>query len=278
MSRLDDRVTSVNEAKRAEKPTRRSFALAPMPPSDSNNQNRRPKMHPDSFRRPKMDPEADHWYDDPSSVFQGRRELAKQPTSLPAPPIVSILDELTYRRADYEASTGDREWLSIVSLPGVVYTAVDKLRARVRGPKPGVIPTLNCCISHGVNTLRQNAHLRSLISLKLHFDQTDHENADAEEVVAEFFRNFKMTNIPGVTRRQNIALPSSIRNALGTFADDLGMTESYLAVIASMYTLSGQPTVHPATRRHMLNVVGEFLRRSRWRADGCYALMVALTD
>lgn len=175
--------------------------------------------------------------------------------------------------------TGGEAYLSIVGFPDSLLTAIDKVRHRT-GVKPSRSAVIACCVEHGTKVFNEDQDVHALASMQERFNNIDPEDGDAEEVVAGFFRSFSSeVAIPGgQQKRRNLRIPEDISRPLAGLAEKLGMTQSNLAVVLIMLTLSTQPEVNAQQRERMANIVIAFLRRVKLRARGTQALIEALLE
>jgi predicted transcriptional regulator len=210
----------------------------------------------------------------------------RSPTRKPKPPraalpplssAVDVVAELETNRDEYIG----KEWFTLCSFPSYLHTSLDRVRKRVKvGPRPGVSPTVACCVHHGVGALQGHEEVQGLLALKDKIDTIEGVNAHAVDTAAAWFRAFPVgvnASLSGA-RRQNIALPDEVKSALNELAGDIGLTSTALATLAITATLTSQPAVLDEHRRLMERTISAFLELALLRRRGGEGMLSALRE
>jgi hypothetical protein len=174
-----------------------------------------------------------------------------------------LIGEIAEHKYDYQAVQGD-PWLAIHNFPNYLRTSIDRVRSRAHKssePKPSISVVVACCIQRGVHDLSEYNDIKGLIAAKEKLDNQDNVSSLAEEFYS-WWHAFKI-GAPDSVRtgsvRQNIALPTHIKGTLHDLSDAIGMSDSSLAVLATMRIMSEcSVSVRP---EKMSEAVDEFLDR-----------------
>jgi hypothetical protein len=177
------------------------------------------------------------------------------------------VSELTHNREAYSTPHGTSTKPStIYGFPPFLYTVMDRIRAKVEdGPRPGLNPTICCCITYALRVLASNPEVQAVLSLHDQFRNAPVTTLCREhEELAGMLRSFDIS-IPDLAgmkpRRQNVTLPEPIKNALSGLAGELGTSFSSLCIISIVIALHAQPQTFPQRRAEMKRIVEEFFER-----------------
>lgn len=191
-------------------------------------------------------------------------------------PPFDVLNELAHNKEQY---VGD-QYQTIYGYPSYLGTSLDRIRARViTTNKPGMLPTITCCLSYGLETLGSHPDVVSLIMLKERFDLLENVDSDLNDEVATVLRSFPLA-IPDLAfsrcTKQNVALTETLKKEVYRIAGELGVSFSVVVILSLMVTLADQPSVLK-DRRDMINQCLErFLIRVKIRAKLIEALLGVL--
>lgn len=189
---------------------------------------------------------------------------------------IDVAEELA---EDKDAYTGE-EWFTITSLPSYLRPNLDRIRRRV-DPRPGMGPTVACCLEHGLKSITSRDEIQGLLKLKETMDRTTWDSASFAHQIDEWYRSFLTgVDVGSGTKagRQNIAIPKHTKIALSEAASDLGMAATQLAVLSITSTMSYQPDVIPTDADTMARTVAGFLRKVEVRRRMGEAMLTALRN
>lgn len=188
-------------------------------------------------------------------------------------PPFDVLTELADNKDQY---SGD-EQQTIYNFPDYLRTALDRVRARVvTTSKPGLSPTITCCMSYGLEALSACEDVKTLLALRDRCDLTDNPDSWLVEEVAAIFRFFPLT-LPdyslSLSHKQNVALTESVKKDTAKISSDLGTSFSAIAILSVMITLVDQPCVMKERRENIQRIIDGFLRRAKIRRGVMEALL-----
>lgn len=177
-----------------------------------------------------------------------------------------VIDEL-YRNRDLYV--GDH-CMSLYGVPQYCRFAIDSLRTKTsRKSKPGLSPTVACLIGNGISTIKSNPHISNLISLRDRLFTTKSINEWEAEELFSWMRSFTASVLDttvGGTSRINIRTSLEISNEVSTIAYELGMSQSILATLSMVVSLSSQTSyISESHTRVMSEAVSMFFRRAELR-------------
>lgn len=164
------------------------------------------------------------------------------------------------------------EWVSLTVVPQFIRTCLDRIRSRVCElsstgvGRPGISPTVACCMVYGLQLLAANPEVRSLLEMKAALDALNSSDLDAADVdeLAGWFRNFPLSvpddRMIGV-RRLNVTLPTTTKQLLYDLSSDLGASSSVLGVLALGIGIQTQPSMLDGHRDSLDAMVDTFYRR-----------------
>ncbi len=214
------------------------------------------KVVPLTYKRPRVKPSA------PRTLFDTAKSnnvVSMHPAKFES--TIDVIGELEHDQLPYRG----KDNFAIQSLPGYVHTSLDRVRSRVISThKPGLNPTICCCLYHGLTTLQGNEDIQSLLNLKYTLDNTDNVDASDVEEISGWFRHFSIgipdTALSG-SRRRNITIPDHTKANLMELSSELGMSAAALSILAMMIVLEHQEPVLRDHQRMMSGVLDTWQKR-----------------
>lgn len=191
-------------------------------------------------------------------------------------PAFDVVHELAENKHDY---VGDN-WIALLSFPGFIRTCLDRIRVLVE-PRPGLSPTICCCIQGGIQVVSAHEDVLALLALKRSIDSISNDKAEAEDVdeICGWFRKFQLgVGDQAMTggARQNVQVTMGVKGKLFEMAGELGVSNSALALVLMMVTLSTQEDMLHQHRDYLNATVTKFYRRVRTRRRVAEALLETL--
>lgn len=194
-------------------------------------------------------------------------------------PAFDVIAELSTNR---DAYTGG-EAFALCQFPATLRTCADRLRQAVpASKKPGLSPTIACCISNGVMVIASHEDIRSLLSVKSRLDSvSDAADAGLVEEIGTWFTRFPLgvdnSSLSSVYR-QNISLPEDVKSPACDLSSELGVSASALCTMAVMVTLATQPAMLPTHHERLNRTVDAFFRRVRIRSKAAVVLLEVVLE
>jgi len=174
-----------------------------------------------------------------------------------------LIHNLMHNKEDYLGS----EWLSLYQLPQYLLTILQRFTHPL-SPKPGLNPTISCCIAHGLSIIDNHREIQSLLLVRDQLNSLSTVSASLADMASAWFRSFPLS-VPDLPmtgfKRHNLCLPSYLKLSLNQTAGDLGLSLSTLAVLAAQLPLINQPTVLPEHSKSLLDSANGFLKQVRIR-------------
>lgn len=190
-------------------------------------------------------------------------------------PDFDVVEELRTNKEPYSAwDDNDKAYATIYSWPSICRMSVDNIRSKVsKSPIAGIHPTLACCISHGLDVLRENQYIIKLIWYREKFYSSDVKTSGHVMLaVFEWFNGFVM-EVESSGKKQNVVLPQDIYSSLNDLASGIGLSKGSLACLASMITLSDQDQINKDHAKLMKQTTNKFLEKVEVRVRGTEYLM-----
>lgn len=182
-------------------------------------------------------------------------------------PSFDVVAELSTNRDRYMTPQGTPSSpVTIYGFPQYLLTLLLRVRSAVEeGSRPGLSPTICCCLEHALDVLRSHPEVQELLVLRERHIRTPTTRMIYEyEQISAILRDFDIS-VPDRAGmrpiRQNLTLTEGVKKELSVLAGELGVSLSSLCIIGVVITLSQQPEVFESRRAEMREDVETFFER-----------------
>lgn len=187
-----------------------------------------------------------------------------------------LVAELVGNRDEYR---GD-EAITVYGYPRHIAMSVDRVRARVNHSgetgKPGMNPTIACCVGYGVGVLSSNESVRAIIRYRERMELAEGVSALELAELSTWFQSFiepVSDGLGGGLKRINVMLPVTIKSAVTALASELGASASVMIVLCLMVALADQPTTLAEHQEQLTRSLETFYLRADIRRDVAESLL-----
>lgn len=213
---------------------------------------------------------------------------------------LDLTEELTNNAASYQTWDEERESIDVYGWNNLVTDYLEKIRSRVaanrlrldrsyanpgRNSKPGLDPSISCCIHNGATTLLHHVSVirinkireiaRSISGVGSGVGQMSrHHWTVFKSLAGEAERHQAETDSPGKkVKRKWLTVPPETKSLILQLVQMTGLSISNVTLISIQIVLSVQSDLDSWDAETMANVVSEFLKTTDARAEACELLL-----